>query len=461
MNGDVNYQQTLDYLYSFVDYSMTRSMRWSADKFDLGRMERLTQALGNPQRAYPSLHIAGTKGKGSVSAMIASVLRAEGYRVGLYTSPHMHDYTERICVNGSRMPHADLIALVDELRPLFDSQREVTTFEITTALAFLYFARQQVDVAVIEVGLGGRLDATNVVVPVVSVITSISYDHTQILGNTLAEIAAEKAGIIKPQTPVVSSPQREEARSVIERIAAERAAPLFLVGRDYAYQAMKRSLQGQSLLVWRSNAVQEGETNPNGAASAGEPTLLNIPLLGAHQLENAATAYAALDVFRQRSLPVSEQAIASGFPSTVWPGRFEILSQEPALVIDSAHNRDSAAKLAQTVREYFPGRPVLLIFGASEDKDISGMLAELLPVATEAIFTRSFHPRAADPQHLAAIATENGASTRIVAEVADALDAALRGASAESLILATGSIFIATAVREAWLTRQGLRLPVG
>ena len=450
MNVEAEYQRTLDYLYSFVDYSLTRVSRWSAAQFDLGRMERLMDALGRPERNYPALHVAGTKGKGSVSAMLASVLDAAGYHVGLYTSPHMHDYTERICINGMQISHAELIALVDELRPLFDSLQQVTTFEITTALALFYFARQQVDVAVVEVGLGGRLDATNILLPKVAVITSISYDHTQILGETLAEIAGEKAGIIKPLTPVVCSPQKDEALQVIEQIAAERAAPLVLVGRDYAYQAEAHSLDGQSLLVWR-----RGDSSADTAA----PQRLNIPLLGAHQLENAATAYAAIDVFRQRGLPVGDEAIVRGFPATKWPGRFEILSREPALVIDSAHNRDSSAKLAQTVRQYFPSRRVLLIFGASEDKDIAGMLAELLPLAEQVIFTRSFHPRAAEPQHLVEIAAQYDVPMRIVPEVSDAFEAALQATSAGHLILATGSIFIATAVKEAWLARKGVRQP--
>ena len=210
MSGNVEYQAALDYLYSFVDYSMTRSFRWSADKFDLKRMDDLMAALGHPERQYPILHVAGTKGKGSVSAMCESVIRAAGYRVGLYTSPHMHDYAERIRVNGMPIAHQELVELIDEIRPIIESIKELTTFEITTALGFLFFARQRVQAAVIEVGLGGRLDATNITQPVVCVITSISYDHMQILGNTLAEIAGEKAGIIKPGIPVVMAPQHEE-----------------------------------------------------------------------------------------------------------------------------------------------------------------------------------------------------------------------------------------------------------
>jgi len=452
MQIEEEYQRTLDYLYSFVDFSLTRGMRYTPGQFDLGRMDALVQALGHPERTYPSLHIAGTKGKGSVSAMCSAALQAAGYRVGLYTSPHLHDYAERIQVNGQPIPHADLVSLVDEIKPVIATIPRLTTFEITTALAFLYFARQEVDVAVLEVGLGGRLDATNVVVPAVAVITSLSYDHMHILGNTLSEIAAEKGGIIKPGVPVVLSPQKDEAREVIERIAAERHAPLIQVGRDYLYASLERSLDGQSFAVWSSGH--------------GRKVRLSVPLLGQHQVENAATAYAALKVFARQALPVEVEAIRRGFACTVWPGRFEVLQRQPPLVIDSAHNRDSALRLRQTLDEYFPQLPVILIFGASEDKDIEGMMAELAPRVSQVVATRSFHPRAIEPQALVEIAQKFGKSARIVPEVPEALDEALRlvtslstPAGVGGMVLATGSIFIVAGVREAWLSRQAQALP--
>ena len=229
MKTEDEYQATLEYLYSFVDYSLSRSFRNSPDKFDLGRMRDLMAALGNPEQKYPSIHIAGTKGKGSVAVFCSFALRADGYRVGLYTSPHLHDYTERIQINGQPISYKELVSLVEQLKPVIESIPQITTFEITTALSLAYFANQKVDVAILEVGLGGRLDATNVVVPAVSVITSLSYDHTYVLGETLPEIAGEKAGIIKPGIPVVLSPQKEEARQVIESIAAERSSPLVFI----------------------------------------------------------------------------------------------------------------------------------------------------------------------------------------------------------------------------------------
>ena len=246
MDIETRYQDTLDYLYGFIDYSLTRQTRYSPEMFDLGRMREFMAQIGNPQNDYPIIHVAGTKGKGSVSAICTSALQAAGYRVGLYTSPHLLDYTERIQVNREQIPRQALIDLVDEFRPLLDEGTQLTTFEISTALAFLYFQRQGVNAAVVEVGLGGRLDATNVVTPVVSVITSLSFDHTKFLGDTLAEIAGEKGGIVKPGVPVVLAPQKEEARLVIERIAAEREAVLVQVGRDYLFAEVGHSLSSTS-----------------------------------------------------------------------------------------------------------------------------------------------------------------------------------------------------------------------
>ena len=227
----LTYEEALDYLYSFVDYSATRVEKYSAQAFDLGRMSALLELMGNPHTHYPCLHLAGTKGKGSVSALCASVLRAAGYRTGFYISPHLQDFCERIQINGELIPREAVAAIVDDLRPLAARVPKITHWELVTALGFEYFAREKVDVAVIEVGLGGRLDSTNVITPLVSVITSLSYDHTNLLGSTLAQIAGEKAGIIKPGVPLVSAPQEPEALEVLMRTAHERGAPLTLVGR--------------------------------------------------------------------------------------------------------------------------------------------------------------------------------------------------------------------------------------
>lgn len=451
------YQETLDYLYSFVDFSMSKSIRYAADKFHLDRIQKLVERLDHPEMRYPSIHIAGTKGKGSVAAFCQSVLSAAGYKVGLYTSPHLHDYAERIKINSDSMPHEHIINLTEELKPVIESIPELTTFEITTALAFLYFARQQVDAAVIEVGLGGRLDATNVITPNVSVITSISYDHTHLLGDTLSEIAREKAGIIKPGIPIVMAPQKDEARLVIERIAADRNSPMVEVGKDYLYREIAHTLTDQTFWVWSAN--EQGEINKffeSNGKEGKQPTILKIPLLGYHQIQNAATAYAALQVFKTNGLMIEDDAIARGFEQAKWMGRFEILQQSPPVVVDSAHNRDSALKLRITLDDYFPNIPVILVFGASEDKDIEGMLTELTPRVSQLIATKSFHPRAIEAEKILEIAQKYGIPGRIVPDVADAMNEALQITGGEKLVLATGSVFIAAGAREAWLARHNI-----
>lgn len=446
MSDETDYQRTLDYLYSFVDYSLTKADRLAQANFDLSRMVELMHRLGDPHLAYPAIHIAGTKGKGSVTAMCSSILRTGGYRTGMYTSPHLEDYAERIQVNGHPIPHSTLVELVERIKPQIESIPQLTTFEITTALAFLYFKEMGVDAAVIEVGLGGRLDATNIILPVVSVITSISYDHTQVLGNTLTAIATEKCGIIKPALPVVSAPQDPEAMAVIEYIARERNAPLTVVGRDILAYPIQRNINHQ---------VAEFSLPPREDMPINEDALRKLqvilPLLGDHQVENAAVAYLAIDRFRQKALSISDNQIRDGFSKTYWPGRFEILNQNPPLILDCAHNLESCHQLRLTLQTMFPSQKVLLIFGASEDKDIDGMFNELLPFVEQAIFTKSFHPRAISPYLLEQKVKRANTPTLVIENVADAVQQALAMLSEQQVILVTGSIFVVAEARHAWL----------
>ena len=441
---DQKYQETLDYLYSYIDFSLQKASRYSPERFDLGRMRDFMASLGNPQDDYQVIHIAGTKGKGSVAALAANAIYRSGLKVGLYTSPHLQDYTERIQVDGVSIPHEALIALVEELKPVIENTPEITTFEITTGLAMLYFSRQKVDAAVLEVGLGGRLDATNVCNPDVTVITSISYDHTYLLGETLAEIAGEKAGILKPGIPLILSPQVKEARDAILSIAEERSVPVVEVGKDYEYQPLEGSLAGQQLKVWPAGSDARDPT----------PIELSIPLLGEHQVVNAATAYAALLVASQRGVRVTDSSIREGFQSVQWPGRFEILRQDPLLIIDSAHNQDSAQKLHKVLEDYFPGQEVVLVFGASEDKDIRSMLGELKPAVKQVVTTRSTHPRAAAPEDLAAIAGQLGYQAVASGSVEEALREAEQLAGEKTIILVTGSVFVAAAARSVWMAAE-------
>ncbi len=439
MDTELAYNQALDYLYSFIDYSLKKAAELAKAEFKLERMFALLGALGNPQDAYPTLHVAGTKGKGSTSALMASALTAAGHRTGLYTSPHLQDFAERIQIDGQPIPHLDLALLVEEIKPAVAQVPQLTTFEITTALGFLYFARQKVDAAVIEVGLGGRLDATNVITPRVSVITSLSYDHMAVLGNTLTLIAGEKAGIIKPGVPVVSSPQVEEARVVLERISSERKCLFTLIGRDLTGEAGEHSLDGQNLKI------------VNRQSEIVNPVILRIPLLGKHQVENAATAYAAL---KASGLDVPDRAIQKGFVRVNWPCRFEIARREPPVIFDSAHNQDSFVRLRQTLDEYFPGRPVILIMGASEDKNLPGMLEEIRPRLRLLIATKSEHPRALDPEKILAAAGRIEVRAEAAAPVSAALDRALELASSgREIVLSAGSMFATAEVKTAWQKR--------
>lgn len=451
---EVAYQEALDYLYWFVDYSLVRNFRNSPEKFDLARMEKFLHLMGDPHRRYAVIHVAGTKGKGSTAALIASSLRAAGHKVGFYSSPHLQDFTERFQINGEPISQDEIVELVDYIKPFVEQVKEISWFEITTAIGFEWFARQKVDLAVVEVGLGGRLDATNVVDPLVSVIASLSMDHMNVLGDTLAKIASEKAGIVKPGKPVVLAPQREEARKVVEQVATERGSRLIEVGRDYRFVPWSHSLDGQTFLVWSAeDQPHMDEFMKCGGCSNWQPLRVATSLLGYHQMENGATAYAALQVVRESGWAVSDDDIRKGFETVHWPGRFEVLRREPPLIVDSAHNRDSALRLRQTLDDYLPGKPVILIFGASDDKDIQGMFAELLPRVSEVITTQSIHPRHANAERLAEIAREMGKPAQAVTPVEDALEVALEKAGGERVILGTGSLFVAAAVRNVWQKR--------
>lgn len=442
---DQRYQETLDWIYSWIDFSMKRHVDDKHRFFKLDRMNRLMELLGHPEQHYPCVHVAGTKGKGSTASLIAAALEAAGYKVGLYTSPHLEDFRERITINGEMISEADVIRLADELRPLTEIVPETTTFELTTALAFQYYFQQNIDIAVIEVGLGGRLDATNVIDPLVSVITSISYDHMSVLGSTLQEIAAEKGGIIKPGRPVVISPQKEEAARELKTIASERGAPLIRSDQEYECQLLGHDLKTQTFTVVSKLREIRGKK-----INTRTPLKFTMPLLGAHQIENACTAVAALDQMRMAGFHLTRRDIQKGFSQVVWPARFEILREEPPIVIDSAHNGDSMERLTSTLDEYFPNRPFILIFGASEDKSMADMLKAILPRVELVIATQSIHPRAASAENLAAIVKEHTENVIPVYPAEAALQKALELAGESKGILITGSIFIAAAAKAIW-----------
>ncbi|OGO60342.1 MAG: hypothetical protein A2Z36_02525, partial [Chloroflexi bacterium RBG_19FT_COMBO_48_23] len=336
----MNYRQAENYILSFTDYEKIPGIAYTSANYDLRRMEKLLQPLGNPHLGTRTVHIAGTKGKGSTAVMISQTLIAAGYKTGLFTSPHLHTLRERIRINGTMISESDFAALVTKLKPIVEKINnesvygELTTFEILTAVVFAYFKDSRVDFQVLEVGLGGRLDATNVAKADVCVITSLSLDHTEILGDTVAKIAAEKAGIIKHGCIVVSAPQVEEAAKIIEQACRQQRARLIQVGKDVTWHKTDSNLRQQTMKIKSKTGDYD----------------LTIPLLGDHQLENAATALAALEVLVCLGAKISAQNIAQGFSQVSWPGRLQILSHEPMVVVDGAHNAYSMSKLVEFIK---------------------------------------------------------------------------------------------------------------
>ena len=445
-----HYQGALDYIFHYVNYERQAHYRYDATTFDLGRMIELLDKMGRPHERFQCVHIAGTKGKGSTSAMTESVLRAAGFRTGLYTSPHLHTFRERIRVGGELIPKQALVDVLNRNREAIETTAGVTAFEVMTALAFAHFADSRVEWAVLEVGLGGRLDATNVARPAVCGITSLSYDHTDLLGHTLSLIAWEKAGIAKAGVPLVSAPQETQAMEVIEQVCGDIGARLVRVGVDWTVEREEGDLGGQTLTVRRvadNLALRD----------------LRIRLLGRHQITNAATAVAILAELNAQGVLITEDVLRAGLLQALWPGRFEVLQRRPVLVVDSAHNADSARKLQAALADCFPRPPrarTVLVFGASADKDIDGILEQFLrpdpasgyAAVDRVIVTQSGHPRSASPEDLVrqvrAVSPDIYVSSHH--EVEGALHEATTWAEPHDLICVTGSIFVVAQARRAW-----------
>lgn len=463
MNAE--YQDALDYLYGLVNFEHRRIEQYAPENISLDRPAHLLELLDNPQESYPSIHIAGTKGKGSVAAMCAASLRAAGYKVGLYTSPHLQDFRDRIRVlspveSDGRISRNQVVEAVKAVRRAAAEVPGLTWYELVTAIAFRHFAREEVDVAVVEVGLGGRLDATNLLTPMVSVITSLSLDHTYLLGDTLGEIAAEKGGIIKPGIPLVCAPQASEALDVLIAIAQRQRAPMTVIGDHWDGKAGTGMDGGaaaagdrkQELIVTRS------------PSSAFVPPFshFTLALSGKHQRENALVALAALDKVRHRFGALTLDAVAEGLASVEWPGRLQTLysgSQDgdsvyPTVLVDCAHNVDSAEKLAFALTHDYTYRDLKMILGITVDKDISGILRVLLPLTDQAVVTASSHPRAASPLELLRLANDLGYEAQASPNVSDALRVAWRNSNSDDLICVAGSIFIAGDLLNNWESLQ-------
>lgn len=441
------HDQAFSFLLEFTDYEKVTKFKYDIATFNLKRVEDLMAAVGNPHRAFRSAHVAGTKGKGSTTSMIQSILTAAGLRTGLYTSPHLLRVEERMTIDGKLMPEEEFVDLVNELYPYTSRARaewpneSPTYFELVTAAGFRHFVRHKVDFAAVEVGMGGRLDATNVITPEVSVITRVDFDHEERLGHTLDRIAGEKAGIVKPGIPVVCQPQAPEALEVVERIARERKAPLTLIGRDYRIEHLHTGLDKGHAPLCRFDLV-----TPDGRYDG-----LTLRLLGAHQAVNAASAVAAVDIIRRRCrFTVSPEAVRAGLEATRIPARLEIIPGRPVTLLDGAHNPVSMHALCDTLDRVFPGRRPVLLMGLSRDKNAAEIFKLILPRAAAVVFSRSDSPRAADPVELAALASETlGIASETVPDAFAALDRARSLAGPDGLLCITGSFFLAGLLRPA------------
>ena len=411
--------------------------------FHLERMTLLMEQLDCAHLAVPTVHVAGTKGKGSTSAMIASILTAQGYEVGLYTSPHLHSATERIRVNGQPISQQQFAAVVESIWPTVERVGSsggyggVTTFEAMTAMAFVHFRDIGADFQVMEVGLGGRLDSTNIVKPRVCAITSISLDHTATLGDTVAKIAFEKAGIIKEGVPVIVAPQTDEAMAVIADVALRRGAPLLSVAERSSWQKRRFDMCGQVFTLTSAENAYELET----------------PLLGDYQMENAATAVAIAETLRKRGVELDDDSIRRGVRDVHWPARLQVLATPDKggklLVVDGAHNPYSMERLVEALREHFSYERLILIFGALSGHSATGMLRALLPLSPEVLATHSRHPRSASGATVTQVAGELGMKVVFTSEnVGEAARRALEMASEKDLVLGTGSLSVAAEITE-------------
>ncbi len=398
----MNYQEALAYLYSLSDFERSGAYTRSPEE-NLPREARLLELLGNPQQGYTCTLIAGTKGKGSTAALIERVLRQAGVRTGLYTQPDLHTFRERMRVNGNLISEREAAELLTEIRAVVEAIQgrhefgPYITYEVATALALLYFRRQQVQHAVLEVGLGGRLDATNVTQPLVSVITSISYDHMQILGNTLREIATEKAGIVKPNGVVVTSAQPVEALLAVAAACQKQQETGQLPPTSYRYRQEEHTEEYQRFTVW---------------TPARTYSELEIPLRGRHQLENAAAALATLDMLRERGIEWDEAALREGLRLVRWPARMEVVGHHPTIVVDGAHNADSMQKLVAALRDTFTMQRLIVVFSPNRDKDLAG-IARALAGVDVVILTRMANPRAATIAELQATFGEYASNVTI------------------------------------------------
>lgn len=429
-----SFRTALRFLNSQTNYEKMTRVGYNATNFNLNRMLRILAAIGNPHRHIRTVHVAGTKGKGSTCHMLAAMLQHSGYRTGLYTSPHFIDIRERIAINGHNISEADFARAIAKVAPIANrlADERPTFFEIMTAAAFWHFARQKVDIAVIETGLGGRLDSTNVIKPEVCGIVNISYDHVAQLGNTLEKIAEEKAGIFKPGVPVISAPQTPSVKRVLRKVAARVGCELRFVGDDLEFSYR-----------FESSRATGPQTRVCMATLTSRFDHLHVPLLGEHQAYNCGVALGMIDALRQKGMDIPEQAAVDGLGRVRVMGRLEVIKDEPRTIVDAAHNAASVAALMRAIGQNISYDSMVVIFGCSSDKDIDGMLGQLELGADKIIFTSTGSPRSVPPQELHARFLEKSQKmAQIAPTLAEAYRIASHCVSREDLICITGSVYL-------------------
>jgi dihydrofolate synthase / folylpolyglutamate synthase len=441
----MNYESAVRYLLT-LGRELAAPTQAAAAKFNLENITTLLERLGRPERAFPSIHIAGTNGKGSTAAFVESILRRAGFRTGLNTSPHLERINERIRIDGNEISDelfaeifTRILGVIEELLAGGELKAHPTYFECVTAIAFEAFARERVDFAVVEVGLGGRLDATNVLMPAVSIITKIDFDHENFLGHSLREIAGEKAGILKEGVPAVLAGQLEEVRAVLQA----RAKELHCKVREIA----------EAFLVERESVVEGCVRATVVERESGKRLAIEPQLAGRFQLENALNALACAQVLQAKKYKITDSDIEEGIKLARWPGRIERLQTRPDVYLDGAHNPGAARELAKYLEENFRGRRVYMLYAAMRDKAVDEVTGVLFPHAYEVIFTEARTPRAISAAQLAEIAGHHAERYRVIADAEKALQAAQEVARAEDAIFVTGSLYLVGQVRAAWMTR--------
>ncbi len=424
------YQRSLDYLYGLEKFGMI---------FGLKKIEEILEAIGDPHRDLQAIHIGGTNGKGSTAAMIASILQKEGYRVGLYTSPHLIRFTERIRINGEEIEPKKVAELTEYLQERIEAagiSPPFTFFDFTTALAFLYFREKVVDLVVLEVGLGGRLDSTNVIDPLISVITNIGKDHEDVLGRGIMKIAAEKAGIIKKGRPLVTAATQPRVIGLFSRICREKGAPFFRVGKEFRYAPSDEKTfhyEGLHRKLWN----------------------LSLNLYGPHQIVNATTAIGAMEILDDLGFRVTNEAIVEGLKTVQWPGRLEMIHTHPRVILDGAHNPEGALSLKAALERDFSYHRLILLVGIMKDKDIRAILTPLVPLADHVILTRPSIERAASPQTLRKAMGRNGERAELVDDLKEAIERGLSLTDENDLLCITGSLYTVGEARSYFLCRGG------